>query len=99
MKAFAGDEKQTAEDREDEGEDEHVGSDLDEQDEGGLQDTGTAGDCSEPRLKKRKSAVRGAAEEGGDFDEEGVDEADPGPDEGCEEYGMRSPDAHSVASF
>lgn len=51
MKAFAGDEKQTAEDREDEGEDEHVGSDLDEQDEGGLQDAGTAGDRSEAGAK------------------------------------------------
>lgn len=99
MKAFAGDEKQTAEDREDKGEDEHVGGEFDEQDERGLQDTSTAGDCAEARLKQRKSAVRGAAEEGRDFDEEGVDEADHGPDEGCKEQGMGSPDAHSVASF
>ena len=49
--ALADDEKQTAEDGEDEGEDEHVGGDFDEQDERRLQDTGTAGDRAEPGAK------------------------------------------------
>ena len=51
MKAFADDEKQTAEDGEDEGEDEHVGGDFDEQDERGLQDTSTVGDRAKAGAK------------------------------------------------